>query len=187
MGADQPLGFVGMVKDITEHRQQEALQRWEAEHDPLTGLLNRRGFERRLEEALAEHAKTGTPAVLILFDLDYFKPINDEGGHALGDEMLRRVAQVVAWEVRRSDHVARQGGDEFAVLLPSCTLKQANEIAESLRHAVSEVTVTHAGKTFGITLSLGITVLDEGDDSIDAVLERADLASYQAKAEGRNR
>ncbi|MCE8053013.1 diguanylate cyclase [Halomonas daqingensis] len=186
LGNDQPLGFVGMVKDITERRQQEALQRWEAEHDPLTGLLNRRGFERRLEEALAEYSKTGTPSVLILFDLDHFKPINDEGGHALGDEMLRRVAQVVAWEVRRSDHVARQGGDEFAVLLPSCTLKQAGEIAESLRRAVSEVTVSNAGKTYSITLSMGVTALQEGDDAIESVFARADRASYQAKADGRN-
>ena len=186
MGSGQPLGFVGMVKDITERRQQEALQRWEAEHDPLTGLLNRRGFERRLEEALAEYAKTETPAVLILFDLDHFKPINDEGGHALGDEMLRRIAQVVAWEVRRSDHVARQGGDEFAVLLPSCTLKQASEIAEALRRAVSEVSVTHEGRTYHITLSMGVTALQEGDESIETVLARADEASYKAKAEGRN-
>ncbi|UYG05934.1 diguanylate cyclase [Halomonas sp. LR3S48] len=185
-GNEQSLGFVGMVKDITERRQQEALQRWEAEHDPLTGLLNRRGFERRLEEALAEYSKTGTPSVLILFDLDHFKPINDEGGHALGDEMLRRVAQVVAWEVRRSDHVARQGGDEFAVLLPSCTLKQAGEIAESLRRAVSEVTVTNEEKTYSITLSMGVTALQEGDESAEVVLARADEASYQAKADGRN-
>lgn len=183
---EQPLGFVGMVKDITERRQQEALQRWEAEHDPLTGLLNRRGFERRLEEALAEYAKTGTPSVLILFDLDHFKPINDEGGHALGDEMLRRIAQVVAWEVRRSDHVARQGGDEFAVLLPSCTLKQASEIAEALRRAVSEVTVTNEGKVYSITLSIGVTALQEEDESVETVLARADQASYKAKADGRN-
>ncbi len=185
-GNDQPLGFVGMVKDITERRQQEALQRWEAEHDPLTGLLNRRGFERRLEEALAEYAKTGTPSVLILFDLDHFKPINDRGGHALGDEMLRRVAQVVAWEVRRSDHVARQGGDEFGVLLPSCTLHQAREIAESLRRAVAEVTVTHEGEVYHITLSMGVTAMQDGDKAIETVLARADEASYMAKASGRN-
>ncbi|RCV85678.1 diguanylate cyclase [Vreelandella rituensis] len=186
------LGLVGMVKDITERRQQEAIQRWEAEHDPLTGLLNRRGFERRLEEAFADFQKTSTPSALILFDLDHFKPINDEGGHALGDEMLRRIAQVVAWEVRRSDHVARQGGDEFGVLLPSCTLRQAKTIADSLRKAVAEISVTQeskgstASKEYKVTLSLGVTAFSEDDTAIDAAMERADSASYEAKSLGRN-
>ncbi|WP_311063615.1 diguanylate cyclase [Halomonas sp. DWK9] len=180
------LGLVGVVKDITERRQQEALQRWEAEHDPLTGLLNRRGFDRRLEEAFADFQKTSTPSALLLFDLDHFKPINDEGGHALGDEMLRRIAQIVAWEVRRSDHVARQGGDEFGVLLPSCTLGQAERIAESLRQAVSEVSVSHEGKEYTVTLSIGVTTFDENDETVEAALSRADGASYEAKGKGRD-
>ncbi|MCO7227726.1 diguanylate cyclase [Halomonas sp. CnH100-B] len=180
------LGLVGVVKDITERRQQEALQRWEAEHDPLTGLLNRRGFDRRLEEAFADFQKTSTPSALLLFDLDHFKPINDEGGHALGDEMLRRIAQIVAWEVRRSDHVARQGGDEFGVLLPSCTLSQAERIAESLRQAVSEVSVTHEGKEYTVTLSIGVTTFDENDETVEMALSRADAASYEAKGQGRD-
>lgn len=180
------IGLVGVVKDITERRQQEALQRWEAEHDPLTGLLNRRGFLRRLEEAFADFQKTSTPSALLLFDLDHFKPINDEGGHALGDEMLRRVAQVIAWEVRRSDHVARQGGDEFGVLLPSCTLVQAQRIAEALRIAVSEVSVTHEGKVYNVTLSMGATRFNENDGSVEDALTRADAASYEAKDRGRN-
>ena len=180
------LGLVGMMKDITQRREEEALARWEAEHDPLTGLLNRRGFERRLGEASAEYQKTSTPSALLLFDLDHFKPINDEGGHALGDEMLRRIAQVVAWEVRRSDHVARQGGDEFGVLLPSCTLGQAERIAESLRVAVSEISVTHEGHEYGVTLSIGVTTFDDADQTVDAALSRADAASYEAKARGRN-
>lgn len=180
------LGLVGVVKDITERRQQEAIQRWEAEHDPLTGLLNRRGFERRLEEAFADFQKTSTPSALLLFDLDHFKPINDEGGHALGDEMLRRIAQVVAWEVRRSDHVARQGGDEFGVLLPSCTLAQARRIAESLRQSVSEISVTHAGKEYMVTLSIGVTTFDDIDTSVEDVLARADAGSYKAKEHGRD-
>ncbi|WP_306417702.1 sensor domain-containing diguanylate cyclase [Halomonas heilongjiangensis] len=180
------IGFVGTVKDITEHHQEEALRRWEAEHDPLTGLLNRRGFERRLEEALAEWHKAGTPSALMLFDLDRFKPVNDEGGHALGDEMLRRIAQVVAWEVRRSDHVARQGGDEFGVLLPSCTLAQAQSIAETLREAVADVFVVHRGREYRVTLSIGVTAFQEGDRGIITVIERADAASYRAKAAGRN-
>ncbi|WP_328730729.1 diguanylate cyclase [Vreelandella azerica] len=183
---EQSLGMVGVVKDITARREQEALQRWEAEHDPLTGLLNRRGFERRLEEAFAEYQKTSTPSALLLFDLDHFKPINDEGGHALGDEMLRRIAQVVAWEVRRSDHVARQGGDEFGVLLPSCTLNQASTIADSLRKAVSEISVTHQGKEYTVTLSIGVTAFDEDDHTIQQAMARADAASYEAKGEGRN-
>ncbi|MFB9867428.1 diguanylate cyclase [Vreelandella sulfidaeris] len=180
------LGLVGVVKDITERREQEALQRWEAEHDPLTGLLNRRGFERRLEEAFADFQKTSTPSALLLFDLDHFKPINDEGGHALGDEMLRRIAQVVAWEVRRSDHVARQGGDEFGVLLPSCTLSQARRIAESLRQAVREISVTHQGKEYLVTLSIGVTTFNEADGSVANVLARADAGSYKAKGLGRD-
>lgn len=180
------LGLVGVVKDVTERRQQEALQRWEAEHDSLTGLLNRRGFERRLEEAFADFQKTSTPSALLMFDLDRFKPINDEGGHALGDEMLRRIAQIVAWEVRRSDHVARQGGDEFGVLLPSCTLGQAQTIAEALRQAVSEVSVVHSGKEYRVTLSIGVTSFDERDASVDDALSRADAASYEAKGKGRN-
>lgn len=182
----QTLGLVGVVKDITERREQEAIQRWEAEHDPLTGLLNRRGFERRLEEAFADFQKTSTPSALLLFDLDHFKPINDEGGHALGDEMLRRIAQVVAWEVRRSDHVARQGGDEFGVLLPSCTLAQARRIAESLRQSVSEISVTHEGKEFMVTLSIGVTTFDDTDISVVDVLARADAGSYKAKEHGRD-
>ncbi|PXX99864.1 sensor domain-containing diguanylate cyclase [Halomonas sp. LBP4] len=180
------IGFVGTVKDITERHQQEALRRWEAEHDPLTGLLNRRGFERRLEEALAEWHKTGTPSALMLFDLDRFKPINDQGGHALGDEMLRRIAQVVAWEVRRSDHVARQGGDEFGVLLPSCTLAQARRIAETLREAVAEIRVRYQGHEYRVTLSVGVTAFQEGDRVAATVIRRADAASYRAKAAGRN-
>ena len=180
------LGSVGVVKNITERRQQEALQRWEAEHDPLTGLLNRRGFERRLEDAFADFQKTSTPSALLMFDLDHFKLINDEGGHALGDEMLRRIAQIVAWEVRRSDHVARQGGDEFGVLLPSCTLGQAQIIAESLRQAVSEISVTHLGKEYRVTLSIGVTSFDDRDANTEDALSRADAASYEAKGRGRD-
>lgn len=180
------LGLVGVVKDITERREQEAIQRWEAEHDPLTGLLNRRGFERRLEEAFADFQKTSTPSALLLFDLDHFKPINDEGGHALGDEMLRRIAQVVAREVRRSDHAARQGGDEFGVLLPSCTLLQAQRIAESLRKAVGEISVEHEGKEYVVTLSIGVTTFDEDDTNVMDILARADAGSYAAKRQGRD-
>lgn len=186
LGRSEPLGYVGTVKDITKRQHQAALQRWEAEHDPLTGLLNRRGFERRLEEALADFAKTGTPSAVILFDLDHFKPVNDEGGHALGDELLRRVAQVVTWETRASDHLGRQGGDEFGLLLPSCTLGHAEKIAESVRDAIAQVSVSHAGKEYSVTASIGLTQFMDGDDAIVTVQARADAASYAAKHRGRD-
>ncbi|MFN2330649.1 MAG: diguanylate cyclase [Halomonas sp.] len=185
-GSDKPLGIVGTVKDITERRHQEVLRRWEAEHDPLTGLLNRRGFERRLEDALADFIKTGMSSALILFDLDHFKPVNDEGGHALGDELLRRVAQVAARETRGSDHLGRQGGDEFGILLPSCTLEHAEKIAGSIRDAIAQVSVSQADKAYFVTASIGVTHFMEGDDSIAAVSARADAASYAAKHQGRN-
>lgn len=184
---DQVIGFVGTVKDITDLQREEAMHRWEAEHDPLTGLLNRRGFERRLEEALTEWHQTGTSSVLMLFDLDRFKPINDEGGHALGDEMLVCIARTVEHEVRRSDYVARYGGDEFAVLLPGCTLDQARQIAEKLREAVAAIVVTQQERSYGVTLSLGVTAFKDQDDRIDSVIGRADEASYRAKSGGRNR
>ncbi|KXS38646.1 MAG: PAS/PAC sensor-containing diguanylate cyclase [Halomonadaceae bacterium T82-2] len=181
------LGFVGTMKDITEHRENEALQRWEAEHDPLTGLLNRRGFERRMEEALADWLKGAVPAALIAFDLDHFKPINDEGGHALGDRMLSLIARTLAARIRRSDFAARYGGDEFAILLPGCGVEQARRTAEALRKAVGALSVTHEGRSYRVSLSLGVTALAPGDETIGQVMQRADDASYRAKAAGRDR
>ena len=187
MESGAPLGFVGTLKDITEHQQVAALQRWEAEHDPLTGLLNRRGFERRLDEALADWLKGRVPAALILFDLDHFKPINDEGGHALGDEMLKMIADAIGTKVRKSDFLARYGGDEFAVLMPGCGLEQARQTAEALRRAVEALSVEHAGKRYGVTLSIGVTDLQGEDSDSDHPMRRADQASYLAKEQGRNR
>lgn len=187
VAGDAVIGFVGTVKDITSRREEEVLRQWEAEHDPLTGLLNRRGFERRLEEALADWRKKSTPSALILFDLDHFKAINDDGGHALGDEMLRLVADQMAGSVRSTDHVARQGGDEFAVLLPSCSLQQMQHIAEQLIDAINEVEVRHRGRSYRVTPSLGVTEFREGDENIHDLIQRADAACYQAKQLGRNR
>lgn len=180
------LGHVGTVKDITRRREQEALQRWEAEHDPLTGLLNRRGFERRLEEAFIEWQQRDQQSVLMMFDLDHFKPINDEGGHALGDEMLRAIAGVISPLVRKNDYVARQGGDEFAILMPSCTLAQAREVSRRLLETVADLSVSSEGRHYRVTLSLGAACFLVTDTAIDEILARADAACYQAKRQGRN-
>ncbi len=187
MNGEQPQGVVGFVKDITHLRAQQKRQLWEAEHDPLTRLLNRRGFERRLEETFQHFREHGETASLILFDLDSFKPINDEGGHALGDEMLRAIARCLEGCVRRDDHLARLGGDEFAILLPGCGNPQAIRIAEEVRHAVSELWVRCKDKRYGVTASLGISCLGVDDADAQAMVKRADAASYDAKAQGKNR
>ncbi|PRY73189.1 sensor domain-containing diguanylate cyclase [Halomonas ventosae] len=180
------IGLVGAVRDITQRQHEDALRRWEAEHDPLTGLLNRRGFERRLEEAFTEWQKVGTPSAVLLFDLDHFKRINDEGGHALGDSMLRQVAAAMGAEARSSDHAARQGGDEFAMLLPGCELPRAMQIANALRTRISALGLEQHGTTWRVTASIGVSGFQQADQTIDGVIHRADTASYQAKSRGRN-
>lgn len=183
---DDVIGMVGTVRDITQHRHDDALRRWEAEHDPLTGLLNRRGFTRRLEDAFADWEKAGTPAALVLFDLDRFKPINDQGGHALGDTMLQRVAEAVREVTRSSDHAARQGGDEFALLLNGCGLDQAAAIAEALRERIGTQEVAQQGRAWRVTASLGVSHFAPGDAGAEAAVARADAASYRAKSAGRD-
>ncbi|TDB02478.1 sensor domain-containing diguanylate cyclase [Halomonas marinisediminis] len=181
------IGVAGVVRDITQHRRDDALRRWEAEHDPLTRLLNRRGLTRRLEEALVDWQKTGDQTAVLLFDLDHFKPINDQGGHALGDRMLQRVAETMRGVARNSDHAARQGGDEFAVLLTGCRLDQALTLAEVLRERIASLSIEHQEHRWQVTASIGISCFQPGDRNIDAVLARADAASYRAKQSGRNR
>ena len=184
--AGEFIGLVGVVRDITQRRHDDALRRWEAEHDPLTGLLNRRGFERRLEEAFADWEKTGTPSALLMFDLDRFKPLNDAGGHALGDVMLRQVAAAMETEGRSSDHHARPGGDEFAMLLPGCALPQAMRIAESLRARIAAIALEQNGRTWSVTASIGVSGFQPADRRVFDVMKRADAASYAAKSRGRN-
>lgn len=180
------IGLVGAVRDITQRQHEDALRRWEAEHDPLTGLLNRRGFERRLEEAFAAWEKADAPSALLLFDLDHFKPINDEGGHALGDGMLRLVAEAMEAVTRSSDHAARQGGDEFALLLPGCEWARAVRIAETLRDRIEHQGLEQHGRVWRVTVSIGVSTFQRDDTTVDDAVRRADAASYRAKARGRN-
>ncbi|NWN84271.1 MAG: diguanylate cyclase [Halomonas sp.] len=167
------IGVVGTVRDITQHRHDNALLRWEAEHDPLTGLLNRRGLTRRLQEALVEWQKTGEQTAILLFDLDHFKPINDRGGHALGDRMLQQVAKIVRGMARSNDHAARQGGDEFAVLLVGCSLDQALILAEALRKRIATHSLEHQGRHWHVTASIGVGHFQAGDKTVDDILARA--------------
>ena len=169
------------------HRLAEATIHHLAFHDHLTGLVNRHEFDRRLKEAL-RHAKEGEHAhVLLYLDLDQFKVINDTCGHQAGDQLLRQLAVVLREKVRSNDTLARLGGDEFGLLLESCPLEQAHQIAEGIREAVANFRFVWQDKTFSVGVSIGMTPITSDARSVDEILSAADVACYTAKDMGRNR
>ena len=165
-----------------QHANQE-LERL-ASSDPLTGLLNRRGFDARLAQALAMARRSGRPLSVIAIDIDHFKRVNDTHGHEIGDDVLRRLAlQLQGW-LRASDVVARLGGEEFIVLLPDTALAQAQQIARELVASVQEQAHDQMGP---ITISAGLSALRPHEEDASALLRRSDEALYAAKSAGRNR
>ena len=152
-----------------------------AEIDPLTDVLNRRGFARELKRALAYVKRYGTSAALIYLDLNGFKRINDRHGHAAGDILLKAVAMVLTRHVRASDVVARLGGDEFALLLWNLSEAHALAKALALEGTIAYTTATHAGATLAVGASAGAAMLLPRDTPAD-VLARADRAMYARKA-----
>ncbi len=179
--------LVFVLRDDTERRRQEERLSWEATHDSLTQLLNRRAFTAALNKCLSEMPQQDASSVLILIDLDHFKPVNDEGGHLLGDEMLRRLSDLFKESVRQSDAVARLGGDEFGIILPACGMDRAKTLAERIRAGVEAFAIEHEGRMFGVTASIGVTELLPTDREPKHVVARADEGAYAAKSKGRNR
>lgn len=179
--------LVFVLRDDSERRRQEERLSWEATHDSLTQLLNRRAFSAALMKCLAEVNEQASVSVLMLIDLDYFKPINDEGGHLLGDDLLKRLADLLKDSVRQSDTVARLGGDEFGIILPACGLDHAEVLAEKIRAGVQALHIEQDGRSFGVTASIGLTGLSPGDSGPREVVARADEGCYIAKAQGRNK
>jgi diguanylate cyclase (GGDEF)-like protein/PAS domain S-box-containing protein len=164
----------------------------EATTDALTGLANRRGFDRFVAEALGPARSFSQPTALLMLDLDHFKAVNDRHGHACGDLVLTQVAQRWQRQVRASDLIARLGGEEFVVLLPNTTLAQATEIAEKLRQACigAPIAIAPGGgnAALSVSASVGVTSLDGvRAEEIHLLLQAADIALYAAKHAGRNR
>lgn len=157
-----------------------------ADHDPLSGLPNRRAFERETQAAIRTGCSEGHAHALCLIDLDRFKAVNDVCGHAAGDELLRRVAGVMRQRIRDRDMVARVGGDEFAVLLRNCPLEDARQIAENLREAVAAFRFRWDGREFAVGASIGLVALADPDCELAAALAAADRACFEAKRCGRN-
>jgi len=157
--------------------------------DPLTGLGNRKYFDRMIEMAVQSSLASGEPLSLLMFDIDHFKAFNDSFGHLTGDQVLRLVALSVRHAIKGQDITARYGGDEFAVLLPDTALRQALIVADHIRRGVmaKELRKKSTGEILGrVTISIGVAMLKQGDDT-DALIERADACLYAAKRNGRNR
>lgn len=187
MSSGEIIGMVVICRDVTENRKLAAQLCWEASHDPLTNLINRREFKRRLSELMEEESKIESEHSLCYLDLDQFKIVNDTCGHAAGDELLRQVTTLLQSQIRKTDLLARLGGDEFALLLYECPLKQARQVAEDLRQVVQDFRFVWQDKTFSIGVSIGLVKLDPIVTSLADVMSAADSAMYAAKDAGRNR
>ncbi|HEX4110106.1 MAG TPA: EAL domain-containing protein [Solirubrobacteraceae bacterium] len=176
------------IQDITDRKRFEDQLQFMADHDPLTGLLNRRGFERELERHISRVKRYGVEGALLALDLDHFKYINDTLGHNAGDELISRVTGVLRGRLRSSDVLARLGGDEFAVLLPRADGDQARTVAEALLASVRDEEIhLNPQRPSHITTSVGVTVFDDEELTGEEMLIRADLAMYDAKEAGRDR
>ena len=159
----------------------------QAQIDPLTGLPNRRVFERELEQAVNDSRRADDRGVLCMIDLDRFKVINDSCGHAAGDELLRGLTAMLRERIRVADVLCRIGGDEFALILRKCELAEGFRIAESLREAINAHRLVWEGRVFSVGASIGMVRIDGRDSSMGDIMIAADLACYAAKKAGRNR
>jgi diguanylate cyclase (GGDEF)-like protein/PAS domain S-box-containing protein len=186
-GADGlPERLVLHVQDITDRKRYEQELRTWAERDALTGLLNRRKLEEELDRAVAENTRYGTPATLLVCDLDNLKLVNDTLGHKAGDELIRGVARAFGDQVRDTDLLARTGGDEFAVLMPHTGLEEARAMGERLRSSLVDLDLVAGPHKLHTTLSAGLAPVG-GGLTVEQTLAGADLAMYEAKRHGRNR
>lgn len=174
------------VRDITDRKRmvEDLLQL--ATTDPLTGAGNRRHFIDRAATELARSRRYGSQMAVLMFDIDYFKEVNDTYGHDVGDEVLKRLVDCCHQELREIDIFGRYGGEEFAALLVNTSKARALQVCERLLKAISLLKISAGEATVSITVSLGLTLYRAADDSIDILLKRADDALYQAKNTGRN-
>jgi diguanylate cyclase len=175
--------------EISNLQQSLEAIRAESLTDPLTGLGNRKYFDRMIATAVQDALATGEPLSLLMFDIDHFKSFNDSYGHLTGDQVLRLVGMSLKQTIKGQDITARYGGEEFAVVLPSTALRQALTVADHIRRAVmaKELKKKSTGEILGrVTISVGVSMLKPGDDP-DALIERADACLYAAKRNGRNR
>jgi diguanylate cyclase (GGDEF)-like protein/PAS domain S-box-containing protein len=186
-GSGAVSGGVLVFHDVSEARELNRRLSYHASHDVLTGLVNRREFESRMERALKSAKARETSYALCVLDLDQFKIVNDTCGHSAGDALLGQVGALLKSKVRWRDTLARLGGDEFGILLESCSLDEAMRTAEALREAVRNFKFTWEERTFRLGASIGVVPISADNADVAAVLSAADSACQAAKEAGRNR
>jgi diguanylate cyclase (GGDEF)-like protein/PAS domain S-box-containing protein len=177
--------LIKQIQDISERKEQVRRLEYLVDHDFLTGLYNRRWFERELTREVERASRYRTPGAVLVIDLDHFKDINDSLGHKAGDDLLKGVAGLLRHRARQSDVLARLGGDEFAILLPQTPADHAETVADEIVKTLSRRMPASAGESVVITASVGVAISDGLTDT--QLLAYADLAMYEAKAAGRNR
>jgi diguanylate cyclase (GGDEF)-like protein/PAS domain S-box-containing protein len=182
--AEEITGVVVLLHDVTEQRGITRQMSYQATHDALTGLVNRREFERRLADALDAAHRGDAAHVLCFVDLDRFKQVNDNSGHQAGDSLLREVARLMREAVRDSDTVARVGGDEFALLLSGCPLTKGRQIADDLTRAVADHRFIWKDRIHSVGASIGLVELARDSGTVEDTLAAADSACYVAKKQG---
>ncbi|TDT43112.1 PAS domain S-box-containing protein/diguanylate cyclase (GGDEF)-like protein [Halospina denitrificans] len=182
----RPADLILVVEDVSEEQTRVAELTYEATHDALTGLINRRDFKRRLNMVLDACQTEHSRHVLCFVDLDYFKEVNDSCGHAAGDQCLIQLCQILRMQLREGDVLARLGGDEFALILNYCPLNAAQRIAEQIRRNVAAFEFHWNNDTFQLSASIGLVELSSLQMNASAILHSADKACYEAKRAGRN-
>jgi diguanylate cyclase (GGDEF)-like protein/PAS domain S-box-containing protein len=183
----QVIGAVIVFHDVTSERRLKRALAWQASHDALTGLINRREFDNRLHGALLSAQRGEGAYALLYIDLDQFKVVNDTCGHQAGDRLLREITGVLQTRVRTTDTMARLGGDEFGVLLEACSLDQAKRIAENVRQAIRDFRFVWGATTLSVGASIGIVEIRADTENVASIMSAADIACYAAKDAGRNR
>ena len=181
------IGAVLVFHDVSNTRSLTHQLSWQAKHDSLTKLVNRREFEHQVEAALTLAQTQDRSHTLCYLDLDQFKIVNDSCGHGAGDELLSQIANLLMTKIRKTDTLARLGGDEFGALLYHCPLSQASQIAKEMRECVQSYRFAWKEQIFKISVSIGLVKIDATSESLGAIMSSADAACYAAKNRGRNR
>ncbi len=181
------IGYRGTATNITEQKKLSEQLNFQASHDELTGLVNRRYFDNELSKAIDDALINDSQHVLVFMDMDRFKIVNDTCGHVAGDELLQQLADIFRKVFSKRDILGRLGGDEFAVIMKHCTIEQSVRITDRLHDEISRFRFVWDGRSFGIGVSAGVASINRDCESVSLLLKNVDSACYMAKQTGRNK